>query len=576
MSSYTQIRGDKIMNLNEISTRTELADFLEIPIHKLTYILYVKHPHSYYETFEIPKKNGELRTIHAPKKELKYIQTKLLAALSAHVTKYNLVNATTENISHAFKKNKSIFTNASYHKDKRYILNVDLKDYFEHFHFGRVRGYFHKNKMFCLPIEIATIIAQLTCYNGSLPQGAPTSPIITNLICNILDMHIIKLARKYGLHYTRYADDMTFSTNRKDFPQTYISFLNDLKSEIESFGFEINENKTRLIYNTSRQEVTGLVVNKKVNVCKSYYKETRAMAHRLYTTGSFQISDIEGTINQLNGRFSFINQADKYNNSINIKLHHEKPHRPEQLKYREKDYQYFLFYQYFYANEKPLIVTEGKTDIVYLKSALKKYYKDYPSLIKKEGNKFEFNVSFLNKTKRLSYFLGINQDGADTMKNIYNLYTGAHNYPHLNEYFYSKSKKIPTNPVLLVFDNEQKSTRPLKTFLSHIKQKEQLHSNEAKNIVSNLYIITNPLVRNKEECEIEDLFDDATLSHTINGKTFSRDDNYDTSIYYGKSHFANYISSDYLMIDFENFKPFLDVISKTIDKYKKDSVPKLV
>ena len=557
------------MNFNEITTRAELADFLGIPAKKLTYVLYVKHTDSFYETFTIPKKNGEPRTIHSPKKELKNIQLKLLTALSTHIKQYNLVNSVNENIAHAFSKGKSIFTNASHHTNKLYILNVDLKDFFEHFHFGRVRGFFHKNKMFCLPIEVATIIAQLTCYKGFLPQGAPTSPIITNLICNILDMHIIKVAKKYGLHYTRYADDMTFSTNRKDFKEKHVAFLNELKAEVESFKFEINEQKTRLIYNSSRQEVTGLVVNKKVNVSRNYYRETRAMAHRLYTTGAFQISDSDGTINQLDGRFSFINQADKYNNALNIMLNREKPHRPEQLKYRERDYQYFLFYKYFYANTKPLIVTEGKTDIIYLKSALKKYYQEYPLLVKKENDRFEFNVSFLNRTKRLSYFLGITQDGADAMKNIFNLYTGKHSFPALEKYFSSISNNSPSNPVLLIFDNEQKTKRPLKVFLSHIQYKEPLLYDKPYNVLSNLFVITNPLVNNLQECDIEGLFDEATLLHTINGKSFCKDDDYDKSKYYGKSYFANYVSSNYDSIDFENFKPFLDTINSTIENYKK-------
>lgn len=80
---------------------------------------------------------------------------------------------------------------------------MDLENFFDSFHFGRVRGYFQKNNYYKLPFEVATIIAQLTCFHGKLPQGAPTSPIITNLICNIFDLRIIKLAKKYKLDYTR-------------------------------------------------------------------------------------------------------------------------------------------------------------------------------------------------------------------------------------------------------------------------------------------------------------------------------------------------------------------------------------
>ena len=236
--------------LKELQTREDLALYLAIPLQKLTYILYKSKPDSYYDTFEIPKKNGESRQIHAPSGDLK----------------------------HAFQKGKSIITNANIHRNKRYVLNLDLKDFFDHFHFGRVRGFFMKNKNFELPVEIATMIAQLTCYEGKLPQGAPTSPIITNLVCNILDMRLLKIAKKYRVVYTRYADDMTFSTNDKKFLENQENFMKSIKKEIESFGFEINDKKTRLLFCDSRQEVTGLVVNKKISVNREYCKRTRAMA----------------------------------------------------------------------------------------------------------------------------------------------------------------------------------------------------------------------------------------------------------------------------------------------------------
>ena len=93
-------------------------------------------------------------------------------------------------------------------------------------------------------LEIATILAQLTCYNGHLPQGAPTSPIITNLIMNILDIRILKLCKKYRLTYTRYADDLTFSTNYEKFLEEKDFFIIDLNNLISKFGFKINTKNT--------------------------------------------------------------------------------------------------------------------------------------------------------------------------------------------------------------------------------------------------------------------------------------------------------------------------------------------
>lgn len=100
-----------------------------------------------------------------------------------------------------------------------------------------------KNKNYQLSQEVSTILAQLCCYNGKLPQGAPTSPIISNLICNILDIRLLHIARKYKLDYTRYADDLTFSTNNKLFLYNQSEFIEKLTAEINNFGFTVNDKK---------------------------------------------------------------------------------------------------------------------------------------------------------------------------------------------------------------------------------------------------------------------------------------------------------------------------------------------
>ena len=293
-------------NFSEIKTRNDFADFLRIPRNKLTHILYVKKPDSYYKTFEIPKKNGDKRKICAPSGDLKSLQVKLANALWEHQKSIWTSAGTKPNISHAFEKGKSIVTNAKVHRNKRFILNMDLECFFDSFHFGRVCGYFEKNKDFLLPREVSIIIAQIACYNGRLPQGAPSSPIISNLICQVLDMHLLKIAKKYRLDYTRYADDLTFSTNNRVFLDSYEDFIKETTALILKAGFTVNKKKTRLIYRDSRQEVTGLVVNKKISVNRTYVRTTKAMAHQLYTTGEFLIDGAPANIRQLEGRFSFI------------------------------------------------------------------------------------------------------------------------------------------------------------------------------------------------------------------------------------------------------------------------------
>jgi len=308
-----------------------------------------------------------------------------------------------------------------------------------------------------------------------------------------------------------------------------------------------------------------------------YYKETRAMAHQLYKQGSFEINGETGTLNQLEGRFAFINQLTWYNNKID-----DGKHNFYELSSRERQYQKFLFYKYFFANPKPLIVTEGKTDIAYLKSALKNLYNEYPKLITKNSDgTFDYKVSFLKKTKRLRYFLNINLDGGVALKNIYDFFDSSNakkSAPNYLGYFKKISSTLPKNPVILMFDNEIKSKKekPIGNFLNHAKLDDKkrgvLENNYMVNIIDNLYLLTVPLVKGKSECDIEDLFDNMTLSHKIGGRTFTKSDKYDVSKYYGKEMFSKYILNNYSEIDFNEFRSVLDNINNIIDLYSEEQV----
>ena len=560
-----------MLPFNTIETRDELADFLGIPRKALTYILYIKHIETMYTSFSIPKKSGGERTINAPDDDLKSLQKKLANALWKHQKRVWKIRNIQPNISHAFEENKSILTNAKIHRNKRFVLNVDLENFFDSFHFGRVRGFFEKNSDLKLPIEVATVIAQIACYKGSLPQGAPCSPIITNMICQVLDMRILKLAKKYKLDYTRYADDLTFSTNDKHFLSNHPLFMETLTDEIKRAGFKINESKTRLLFRDSRQEVTGLIVNQKINVDRRYYKDTRSMANTLYSTGSFEINGIEATSNQLEGRFSFINQIEKYNNINDSKAPApKKPHGFRVLSGKEEQYRKFLFYKYFIANDKPLVITEGKTDITYIKSALKNLHNKYPSLVTKDDeNSFKFGLSFLNRTERLLYLFGLSLDGADTLKTIFNFYTGKENLPNYLKCFKETFEIHPNKPVILIFDNEiNNKDKPLCKFANYIGMnpatKAALSTNLYAHISDNLYLLTNPIINGQTESEIEDLFDNKTLSHTIDGRSFSRKDEKGC---YGKETFSKHIAGNYKTIDFSHFEPLLNSLCMINDSY---------
>ncbi|MGF2621143.1 retron Ec67 family RNA-directed DNA polymerase/endonuclease [Bacillus cereus] len=558
-----------------IKTLDDLSMILKVPKKKLTYMLYIVKPDNSYKSFKIPKKSGAERTINSPSTDLKDIQRSIVKILWKQQKILWEEHKIKSNISHAFVKKKGILTNARVHKNKRYVFNMDLEDFFESFHFGRVRGFFEKNKDFLFPQNIATILAQLTCYNGRLPQGAPTSPIITNLICNILDMRLLTVAKEFKLDYTRYADDLTFSTNDEKFVENLEDFKTKAKKIINHSGFKINEKKTRLQYKNSRQVVTGLVVNKKVNVNREFYKETRSMANTLYKEGKFEINGETATINQLEGRFAFINQIERYNNGIY--KNNNAPLKLCDLNGKERQYQMFLFYKYFFGNSKPCIITEGKTDIVYIQSALKNLYESYPKLVKKKADgTYQFKITFLRRSKRLRYFLDFQLDGADTMTKLHNFYCNTNNnsYPNYPEKF-KKLGTTPKNPVIFVLDNElHNNEKPLKKLIKNVKLdkssskfdffKEKYHIN----ITSNLYLSTHQLVKGLQECEIEDLFDDNILNTKIYDKTFERNSKkYSDQKNYGKAAFADYISKNYKDIDFKNFKPLLNNINSIITTY---------
>lgn len=522
----------------------------------------------YYETFEIPKKNGGTRIICAPSGDLKVLQSKLANALWEHQKNLRSTTGTKPNISHAFEKEKSIITNAKIHRNKRFVLNMDLENFFDSFHFGRVQGYFEKNKGFQLPREVSIIIAQIACYNGRLPQGAPSSPIITNLICQILDMHLLKIAKKYKLDYTRYADDLTFSTNDCGFLGHQESFMKEITDVISKAGFSVNEAKTRLLYRDSRQEVTGLVVNKKINVNRTYARKTRAMAHQLYTTGAFAIDGIPSNIRQLEGRFSFIDQLDLYNNRLD-----DAKHDAYHLSGRELQYRAFMFYKNFYASEVPLIVTEGKTDVRYLKAALMKLYPKYPNLIEKDdAGKFIFKIKFFRRSKRWKYFFGISLDGGDAMRILYRYFTGKKGATNYFTYFQKICGHKQKSPVILLYDNEAESKRPLKAFLSEDASITEEQQTELKDTLqlkllpeSKLFLLTNPLVPGKTESEIEDLFSLELLGLKLGEKTFSRKEKSDQDKHYGKDIFSKYVLANYRSIDFQGFIPLLDALNSIVE-----------
>jgi RNA-directed DNA polymerase len=262
-----------------LESRSDVARLLDVSDRELNYFIYRVPLEERYTRFEIPKRAGGIRVIHAPANSLKLIQRKLNQVLQSV---YRAKQA-----AHGFVPHRSIVTNASPHVQKRHVLNVDLLDFFPSINFGRVRGLFMA-KPYSRNPEVSTTLAQICCFDNGLPQGAPTSPIVSNMICARMDSQLQHLARANRCTYTRYADDITFSTSRPTLPKG-LAYLSDsegrlvlgdeLRALIELNGFQINPGKTRLQPRSRRQEVTGLTVNVFANVRRSYIRDIRSTLH---------------------------------------------------------------------------------------------------------------------------------------------------------------------------------------------------------------------------------------------------------------------------------------------------------
>ncbi len=287
MENNTEKIKDEFLSLR---TRQDVADLLGIKEKSLRYFLYAIRPDNMYSQFVIKKKNGDDRYINAPDEKLKNIQRKLANVLNCV---YKVKPA-----AHGFVIDKNIITNAKNHVRRKYVFNMDLENFFDQIHFGRVRGML-MNPPYSIGPEAALVIAQIACYKGKLPQGAPSSPILTNMICAPLDTQFTKLAKEYNLCYSRYADDITFSSNKNAFPDeiaysdlTGIHLGKEIQDILTKNSFCANQRKTRIFDSRRRQEVTGLVVNRIVNIRRNYVKKIRAILFYCEKNGIYQTAKV--------------------------------------------------------------------------------------------------------------------------------------------------------------------------------------------------------------------------------------------------------------------------------------------
>jgi len=606
----------RIEMLRAIPSRHEVADLLGFKLKTLTYILYGKAEVDRYCSFQIPKKHGGHRTISAPAPDLKILQRRLADYLQDCITEINIDRKINTTISHGFRRNYSIRTNAFVHRGKRYVFNLDLHDFFGTINFGRVRGFFIKNEHFELHPDVATVLAQIACHNGSLPQGSPCSPVISNLIGHILDIRLAALAKKSGCDYSRYADDLTFSTNISSFPESIafrdqnpesivrisdglgwifesgktelsrffawlgigkesgrsdISMHNwhvgaELSEIITRSGFKINPTKTRMQYCDSRQEVTGLVVNRKVNVSSDYTRKTRALAHSLFRYGKFFIytktpdaegnlieSKEEGTIEQLNGMLSFIDSVDQFN--YELKALDEQLQPEEEFNSRQRVYQRFLFFKNFFFPKLATVICEGKTDNIYLRCAIKNLHKAYPDLAESDPTgevKLKIKLYRYTKVSHRVSFLG---GGTGDLQNFIEYYKKSCEPYNLHG---------KQNPTIILLDNDsgaKKIMNMVKNFMgSRFNPTDPFHY-----VSENLYVIPIPQKGGKDT-KIEDYFAPAVLTMKINGKSFNPENDIDIGTEYSKQIFAvQVIRKNQTTVDFTDFTNVLDPIVAAIN-----------
>ncbi len=280
-------------DLPAFDTHKTLAKAMGITLNELRFLSYDRATSkvSHYKHFQIAKKTGGFRNISAPMPRLKRVQYWVLENILSKVPLHDAA--------HGFIGGRSILTNAQPHVGKDVVLNLDLKDFFPTISYRRVKGLFHQAGY---SESLATVLALICCepdvqeveMDGEhyfvqqgerhLPQGAPTSPMISNIICRSLDRRLQGLATKYGFTYTRYADDLTFSGN-EEARRAVKKLLWGVQNIVTAEGFVLHPDKTRIMGKGRKQEVTGLVVNERLSVDRKTIKAFRSLLHQASKNG---------------------------------------------------------------------------------------------------------------------------------------------------------------------------------------------------------------------------------------------------------------------------------------------------
>lgn len=273
-------------------TAADIARAMQVSVGTLRHLAYAREVSTinHYHRFSIAKKSGGVRIISAPQAKLKAAQRFILDEL---LTKFPLSNA-----AHGFAAGRSIVSNAAPHVGAAILLNVDLRDFFPTVTYRRVKGLF---RAIGYNEEVAIVLALLctepeiteTQLDGvtyfvargerKLPQGAPTSPAISNALCRRLDARLGGWCAKHGFTFTRYADDLTLSTHDRN--ANVGEALAVVRRLVAAEGFVVHPDKVRVVRQGGRQEVTGVVVNQKLSVPRDELRRFRALLFQLEHDG---------------------------------------------------------------------------------------------------------------------------------------------------------------------------------------------------------------------------------------------------------------------------------------------------
>lgn len=260
-------------------------------------------PEHFYRRFTIQKANGKEREIHEPLPDLKKVQRWILDEI--------LSKAVVSPYAKAYVKGRNLKHNARFHRAQKALVTLDIKDFFPSV---KIHDVYRIFEALGYQRNIASFLAHLCCLNGSLPQGAPTSPCLSNLRMKDFDEKVSLYCTDHGWRYTRYADDLTFSGSRS---------IRDLITHVSRCvfdnGFQLNPEKTRVARTNACQEVTGIVVNHHMQVPKKNRKAIRQQMHyiikfgldsHLEYTGEKRSNYLRHLLGQINFAL-FVNPKDK-------------------------------------------------------------------------------------------------------------------------------------------------------------------------------------------------------------------------------------------------------------------------